>query len=284
MELQKTELKILLVDADSVWLEELKAELEENGFMHIETAQNGREAMEKVINDAPRVIVIDQMLKYRDGLGVIDSIREHKLSTEVILTSEYLTYGLVHKATELGAQFILARPIEVEVVVSRIKDIIALKMLRGKKDSKEDQEVSKQDEYELDEEPLILVDEVGLENNIGRILIGFEIRPHLKGYKYLKAGIMMTLMNEHITNAITKDLYPQLALRYNTTATSVERDMRHAIETAWRNTHSRYKEFYFGKGSAQVSQDKKPNNGLFINTVAEKIRQNLKGQISLMSI
>ena len=153
-----------------------------------------------------------------------------------------------------------------------------------KEDFKEDPEENGQEEYELDEEPLFLVDEVGLENNIGRILIGFGIPPHLKGYKYLKSGIMMILMNEHMTIAITKNLYPQLALKYNTTITSVERDMRHAIETAWRNTRSRYKEFYFGKGSVQVSEGRKPNNGLFINTVAEKIRQNLKGQISLMSL
>ena len=78
----------------------------------------------------------------------------------------------------------------------------------------------------------------------------------------------MSIMDERITNPLTKDLYPILARKYHTTDTSVERHMRHAIETAWESNHIKYKQLYFGKEFLRSNAGKKLTNGVFINIIS----------------
>ena len=285
MKFQKEEIRILLADADFIWLEELKVALEGEGFQEIKVCMDGESAIRETTEYMPHIVITDQLLKHLDGLTIMQYIKDNNLPVNAILTSSYVSNVLLHKAAELEAQFIITKPVQEEVVVARVKDIVDLKLLVSDVTDEIEEIIEDQGvEYELDQDPLLIVDEIGLESNIGRILMGFGIRSHLKGYKYLKTAIVLNIMNEQITTSMTKELYPLIARKYNTTASNIERDMRHAIETAWQSTHTKYKEVYFGRGSEQVNEGKKPHNSLFISSVAEKIRHNLKGQIALMSI
>lgn len=280
--LKKEEVKILLVDADFVWMEEVKVALEETGFKRIKVCIDGEAALREVAEYEPDVVVVDQMLTHKDGLAVIQHIRQSGIDIEVILTTRYMSEILLWKATSLDVHYIIPKPTLEEIIADRVNDIVALKTREADQTS---EELEVLDEAEdVDEDPLMLIDEIGLESNIGRILMGFGIRVHLKGYKYLKTAIVMTIINEHVTSAMTRELYPQIARRFNTTDTGVERDMRHAIETAWSSAPVKHKKAYFGAQYVNVYADRKPTNSLFINTIAEKLRHNLKGQIALMSI
>lgn len=280
--LNKEEVKILLVDGDFVWMEEVKVALEEDGFDKVKVCVDGEAAIREIVAYEPDVVIVDQMATHKDGLAVIQHIRGNELDIEVILTTRHISDILMYKASSLNIQYIIVKPVMEEVVIARINDIVDMKLRNV---STLAVEVERYDEdEEIDEDPLMIIDEIGLESNIGRILMAFGIRVNLKGYKYLKTAIVMTIMNEHITSAITRELYPQIARRFSTTDTSVERDMRHAIETAWTNAPIKHKKAYFGNQYLKENADRKPTNSLFINTIAEKLRQNLKGQIALTSI
>lgn len=280
--LKKEEVKILLVDADFIWTEEVKVALEEDDFRKIKVCVDGEKAIREIAEFEPDIVIVDQMTTHKDGLAVIQHIRGNELDIEVILTTRHISDILMYKASSLNIQYIIVKPAMEEVVIARVNDIVDMKLRNA---STLAVDVERYDEgEEIDEDPLMIIDEIGLESNIGRILMTFGIRVNLKGYKYLKTAIVMTIMNEHITSAMTRELYPQIARRFSTTDTSVERDMRHAIETAWTNAPIKYKKAYFGNQYLKENADRKPTNSLFINTIAEKLRQNLKGQIALTSI
>lgn len=283
MKLCKEEMRVLLVDWSISYMQDIKTILEDRRFKRMTTCEDGEAAIALIDEFKPQIVVIDQEIKCTHGLSVLQYIAEQELEIVVIFTSSCTSEILFRKADMLGAKFIITKPTPVQVIVNRIEDIYQFVEF-DKVDDEAVEEYCFDDEYELKEDPLELIDEIGLENNIGRILLGFGIRANLKGYKYLKAAIMMTVMNPNITNKMTKELYPMLAQKYHTASASIERDMRHAIGSGWTSSHSKYKECYFGKGVMQNRGWKKPSNGLFIDTVAEKIRHNLKGQISLMSI
>lgn len=283
MKLLKEEIKLLIADWSSSYMDTLKAELEDRRFVEIERCDDGESAIALIDEFRPHIVVVDQEIKYSDGLSVLQYIAEQELQIPVIFTTSCASEILFHKANMLASKFIITKPTPVAVIADRIEDIYQMMEFNKDEDATND-DYPLNDEYELEDDPLELIDEIGLESNIGRILLGFGIRANLKGYKYLKAAILMTVMNPNVTNTMTKELYPMLAQKYHTTSASIERDMRHAIGLGWSSSHSKYKQAYFGRGVMQNTDWKKPSNGLFIDTVAEKIRHNLKGQISLMSL
>lgn len=283
MKLRKEETKILIADWNVSYMDTLKAELRDRRFTQVEKCEDAESAIAMIEEFEPHIIVVDQEIKYSDGLSLLKYIVEQKLEIATIFTTSCASEILFHKVNRLGSKFIVTKPTLVEVIADRIEDIYETMEFNKEEDELEDID-SFNDEYELEEDPLALIDEIGLESNIGRILLGFGIRANLKGYKYLKDAIFMTVMNPNVTNKMTKELYPMLAQKYHTTSASIERDMRHAIGLGWSSSHSKYKEGYFGRGIMQDTDWKKPSNGLFINTIAEKIRHNLKGQIALMSL
>ena len=75
-------------------------------------------------------------------------------------------------------------------------------------------------------------------------------------------------------NSITKFLYPTVAKHYNTTASRVERAIRHAIEVAWDRGDIDTLNSYFGY-TIQINRGK-PTNSEFIAMISDKIRLNLK--------
>ena len=93
---------------------------------------------------------------------------------------------------------------------------------------------------------------------------------HIKGYQYLREAIIMTVENMDVINAVTKILYPEVAKRFNTTASRVERAIRHAIEVAWDRGDLETLQKYFGY---TVSNAKgKPTNSEFIAMIDDRLQ------------
>jgi two-component system response regulator (stage 0 sporulation protein A) len=109
-----------------------------------------------------------------------------------------------------------------------------------------------------------------LEISITRMLHELGMPSHIKGYQYIRDGIVMVYNNPDIIGGITKELYPDVAIKYNTTVSRVERAIRHAIEVSWNRGNWDLMEEIFGHS---VDIDKaKPTNSEFIVTIADKLR------------
>ena len=92
---------------------------------------------------------------------------------------------------------------------------------------------------------------------------------HIKGYQYLREAIMIAVDDMDVINAVTKVLYPEVAKRFNTTPSRVERAIRHAIEVAWDRGDLETLQKYFGY---TVSNAKgKPTNSEFIAMIADRL-------------
>ena len=101
---------------------------------------------------------------------------------------------------------------------------------------------------------------------------------HIKGYQYLRDSIIMAVNDMDVINAITKILYPTIAKRYGTTASRVERAIRHAIEVAWDRGDIEVLQSYFGYTVSNIKG--KPTNSEFISMIADRIRLQIKSEVT----
>ncbi|MBO4479133.1 MAG: sporulation transcription factor Spo0A, partial [Clostridia bacterium] len=108
-----------------------------------------------------------------------------------------------------------------------------------------------------------------LDERITNIFIAVGIPAHIKGYQFLREAIKMAVANPEIINSITKRLYPEVAERFDTSASKVERAIRHAIEVAWNKGKIENINQIFGV--KVYSGNEKPTNGEFIALVADKM-------------
>ncbi len=109
-----------------------------------------------------------------------------------------------------------------------------------------------------------------LKISVTKLLHELGVPSHIKGYQYIREGILLLYNNPDIVGGITKELYPEIASRFNTSVSRVERAIRHAIEVSWNRGNLELMEEVFGHS---VDYDKaKPTNSEFIVTVADKIK------------
>ena len=117
-------------------------------------------------------------------------------------------------------------------------------------------------------------EEDNLEALVTNIIHGVGVPAHIKGYQYLREAIMMVVKDIDVINQITKSLYPQIAQKFSTTPSRVERAIRHAIEVAWGRGEVDLMQNIFGY---TVSANKgKPTNSEFIAMIADKLRLEIK--------
>ena len=108
-----------------------------------------------------------------------------------------------------------------------------------------------------------------LEEKISNIFITVGIPAHIKGYQFLREAIKLAIEKPDIINSITKELYPSIAEHFQTSASKVERAIRHAIEVAWNRGKIENINSVFG--IKVYTNNEKPTNGEFIALVADKM-------------
>jgi len=109
-----------------------------------------------------------------------------------------------------------------------------------------------------------------LERDVTDMIHEIGVPAHIKGYQYLREAIMMSVENPDMLGSITKVLYPTIARKNQTTASRVERAIRHAIEVAWNRWRMETLDALFGY---TINTGKgKPTNSEFIALIADKIR------------
>lgn len=216
-------------------------------------AANGAEALKLLCQRSYDVMVTDIVMPVMDGYTLMQEMRRLMPSPapKVIVATALARDDFVMRAVELGAKFYLVKPFQPEILLGHIR-----RLVRG-------------------EEVVPLVHaaaarEVSLDERLGSLFLTLGIPAHIKGYQYLRAGVKMAVENPAVVNRITKELYPGIAARFDTTASKVERAIRHAIEVAWNR--GRVDTLNRVLGCRVCTPEEKPTNGEFIAMLADKLR------------
>lgn len=226
-------------------------------------ANDGVTALEKCKIHNVDVLILDMVLPRIDGLGVLETFNHSDFDKypAVIVTSSCGQDTVVRKVTALGAQYFMLKPVNPDMLIKRIRQIASNDYYNMEdKDLKMKHAMNYRNKFrekELEIEITNLIHEVG-------------VPAHVKGYKYLRDSITMAVNDPDIMSAVTKELYPLVATKNNTTASRVERAIRHAIEIAWTRGRIETIDSLFGY---TIKTDKgKPTNSEFIAIISDKLR------------
>lgn len=229
-------------------------------------AKNGEEAYNIIKKEKPDVVLLDIIMPKLDGLTVMDKVNKDKTLDKhpaFVVMSAIGQEAITDDAFNMGANYYIMKPFDSEIVINRIKSIKAM----GSKKFHEGRRVNA-NETKVD------YIERNLEADVTNIIHEVGVPAHIKGYQYLRDAIMMSVNDMEMLNSITKILYPTIAKKNQTTASRVERAIRHAIEVAWSRGKMETIEELFGY---TVSMGKgKPTNSEFIALIADKIRLEYK--------
>jgi two-component system response regulator (stage 0 sporulation protein A) len=259
--------KVLIADDNREFCEILsKFLLKEGDFEVVGTAKDGLDVLDKIKEENPDILILDIIMPHLDGLGVLESL--HKLDLEkipkVVVLSAVGQDKITQKAINLGADYYVVKPFDFKTFIKRLKQIV------GRENEKDNLESDKYIHIP-ESSKLTFSDPIkSLEAKITNIIHEIGVPAHIKGYLYLREAILMVIQNVDLLGAVTKELYPGIASKYNTTPSRVERAIRHAIEVAWTRGKIDTIDKIFGY---TVNNDKgKPTNSEFIAMVADKLR------------
>ncbi|RFB17110.1 sporulation transcription factor Spo0A [Bacillus sp. HNG] len=224
-------------------------------------AYNGQDCLNMLQDKQPDVLVLDIIMPHLDGLAVLEKLRDSNLEKQpnVIMLTAFGQEDVTKKAVDLGAAYFILKPFDMENLASRIRQVSG-KAAPIIKRNPSNQLVRSQQENSPK----------NLDASITSIIHEIGVPAHIKGYLYLREAISMVYNDIELLGSITKVLYPDIAKKFNTTASRVERAIRHAIEVAWSRGNIDSISNLFGY---TVSMSKaKPTNSEFIAMVADKLR------------
>lgn len=212
-------------------------------------AHDGREGLNLILNKEGEydLVLLDLIMPNKDGLYVLDELKKRNVTKNIIVATSYNAPEMIRKVSEYGVNYYILKPFELVDLENRILDVF--KVVKGGS---------------------INLYHNNLQISITKMLHELGMPSHIKGYQYIRDGIDMIYNNPEIIGGITKDLYPDIASKYDTTVSRVERAIRHAIEVSWNRGNWDFMEEVFGHS---VDIDKaKPTNSEFIVTIADKLR------------
>ena len=234
-------------------------------------AKDGREALELIQQKQPDLVVLDIIMPHLDGLGVLEKLNGMDLDKmpRVIVLSAVGQDKITQQAITLGADYYVVKPFDMDIFTKRIREMFNTQDVETKRRSVSTQVVER-------EAAATSRGPIDLETEITSIIHEIGVPAHIKGYMYLREAITMVVNDMELLSAVTKELYPSIAKKYNTTASRVERAIRHAIEVAWGRGQVDAINKLFGY---TIHNEKgKPTNSEFIAIIADKLR--LKNKVS----
>lgn len=242
---------VILLESNSAVLTQLKdAFSEAEQFNVLYAGDDGDEGIKEILKAKPDLLIVGMFLKGTDGSGVIRAVKKTWADTKIIATG-VANDTLIEQAMLEGAVYYLVKPFSISAAMERIQELM------------QEKAATSQNVAVRHRKP------VSLEERISEIFISIGIPPHIKGYGYLREGIIMTVEKPYLINYVTKELYPSIAKKFQTTSSKVERAIRHAIEVAWNRGRIDAINAVFGSRIYLGSE--KPTNSEFIALVADKL-------------
>ena len=276
----KNKISILIADDNPEFAKTLTNYIERDEELEvIAVARDGKQAVEMILNTEPDIALLDVIMPHLDGIGVLEKIKEANMRKRpmCIMLSAVGQDKITQRALELGAEYYTIKPIDIEMLLGRIKDIKNYKpsniketILNGNINVTTREARAQYIEISPDKKK----DEENLEALVTNVIHEVGVPAHIKGYQYLREAIMMVVNNIDIINQITKQLYPDIARKFKTTPSRVERAIRHAIEVAWTRGQTETVDSIFGYTISAAKG--KPTNSEFIAMIADKLRLELK--------
>lgn len=243
-------IKVLMIDDNVNLVEMVKDYFENHAKIEVIGSANDGEEGLKLIKEGKLkydLIILDLIMPKKDGLGVLKELKNLNIISNVIVATSYNAPDTIRKVSEYGANYYILKPFELPDLEEKILDTF------NTTNSKSINLISN-----------------NLQISISKMLHELGMPSHIKGYQYIREAISLVYDNPEIVGGITKELYPTLAGKYDTTVSRVERAIRHAIEVSWNRGDWDLMEEIFGHS---VDVDKaKPTNSEFIVTVADKLR------------
>ena len=188
--------------------------------------------------------MIDGIMPRLDGLGVLERLQKTEEDDRpiTIILSALSQDKVVQKALDLGASYYMVKPFDMDALTQRIRQLMQ------------------------EQKPLLKA--------VAPITANTAVPAHIRGYHYMREAIIMSVNDMDVLNYITKELYPSIAKKCNTTPSRVERAIRHAIEVAWNRGKVDAIDALFGY---TINNHKgKPTNSEFIALIADRLRLEMK--------
>lgn len=243
--------KLLVIDDNDSMVQLIKDYFESSKTIEVTLdAKDGDAGIELIKNktDEFDLVVLDLVMPKTDGLTVLQYIRNNNIDKKVIVLTSYNSQNMIRKVSELGADYFILKPFELHVLEEKVEEVM--------------------NKYKNNDN--INLYDNNLQVSITKTLHELGVPSHIKGYQYIREGIAIIYNKPSVIGGITKELYPEIARKYNSTTSRVERAIRHAIEISWNRANWDFMEDVFGYS---VDIDKaKPTNSEFIVTIADKLR------------
>ena len=242
--------KVLAVDDNKALVEMIQEYFEDNKNIEISfVAHDGNEAV-NIIKDNESsidVILLDLIMPKKDGVYVLEKLKSLGISKNVIVVTSFNEEETIRKVSEYGVKYVILKPFELKDLESKILEI------KNKPKSN-----------------ILNVGSSNLKISVSKILHELGIPSHIKGYQYIREAISLVYEQPELIGGITKELYPLIGRTYETSASRVERAIRHAIEVSWNRGDWDLMEEIFGH-SVDIDRAK-PTNSEFIVTIADKLK------------
>ena len=239
-------IRLAMIDDNIELIGAVKEYLKDNEQIELlYEAYDGKEGMALIEKEKDNfdVIILDLIMPVKDGLYVLEEMKSKGIGKDIIVATSYNAMDTIRQVSEYGV-----KPFDLEDLEKKIL-LLSNKSFENKS---------------------IDLARNNLQVSITKILHELGIPSHIKGYQYIREGIGILYERPETIGGITKELYPELANKFDTTVSRVERAIRHAIEVSWNRGNWDLMEEIFGHS---VDIDKaKPTNSEFIVTIADKLR------------
>ena len=265
-------LNVVIADTNDTLLNALKERLENESSICIQGIVKDGEAVLKTLNEKEiDVVITDLILPVIDGLSLIEHIMKNKSITnkpKFIILSGISNDKIINTAFSLGAAYFMLKPFNTDSLIRRIKQVGNLEYMENdilftaRNDS-----LIEFDSNEIVTQPSPAKD---IEYRITEIIHELGVPAHIKGYRYLIHAILLCVQDMEMLGAVTKIMYPEIAKKFATTPSRVERAIRHSIELSWQ--HCSPAKLYKIFGYTINTKKGKPTNSEYIALIADKVR------------
>lgn len=228
----------------------------ENDLEVVGIAGDGIEALSLLTELKPDLLLMDLVLPKLDGLELLRRFPETGASCSIIVLSGFVNSKVIADCSARGADYFMPKPCDMPALLSRIRQLSGSERSNiptAGIDCRQQAIANRQD--------------VDLEAVVTDIIHEIGVPAHIKGYQYLREAIILTIKDMDMINAVTKVLYPEVAKKFNTTPSRVERAIRHAIEVAWDRGDIEVLQKFFGYTVSNIKG--KPTNSEFIAMIAD---------------
>ncbi len=244
--------RVLVVDNNKNITTKIKEQFSTHEVIKVvNTIENGEDALDYILNKNNEfdIIVMDLILPEVDGITILQKMKENSIKKKIIVITSYKKEYTINMTNKYGVSYYMLKPFSLLALETRILELTNNELIKPLELTEKDKEVHVA---------------------ISKLLHQLGIPSNIRGYTYIRESVFIFYKNSDAYRGITKEIYPEIAIRHATTATRVERAIRHAIEVSWNRGDYDLMEEIFGNS---VAYDRaKPTNSEFIATIADRLR------------